>query len=622
MQELKDYFLRLKNLLQLEKEEEIKTTKLYFENTGLKTQKAEGVTWHPIRIKEEGYGLGDYPFLVVERQTDLGESHQFKSGQTVGLFSSKHAEPPIKGLINYVAKDEMKIVFHLDQLPDWIENGALGVQLLFDEGSFKEMELALNFFTKTDDKEKLHLVKTLLGYAPLKQTNLSPIQLTQLNASQNEAVNAVLASQKVSIIHGPPGTGKTTTLVETIAELCKKEQPLLVTAPSNAAVDLITKKLLKKGINTVRVGNLSKIDDELFSHTLDYIVNNSQENKRIKELKKQAIEYRRLASQYKRSFGREEREQRKALYQEAKSIAKEIVQIENHIIEKTLQEAQVITCTLVGANNYYLRDMLFETAIIDEAGQALEPACWIPLVKSKKVVLAGDPLQLPPTVKSEEAKKLGLSKTLIEKAIAFLPSSLLNRQYRMNEQIMAFSNVKFYKGALQADSSVAEAKLPNNPFPVIEFIDTAGCGYNEEQVAESTGMLNKEEAALLKKHLEELQSIDLGMSIGIISPYRKQVELLMEEISPQKEITINTIDSFQGQEREVIYISLVRSNNEGNIGFLKDYRRMNVAMTRAKKKLVLIGDSATLANDKFYDDLLNFINKNNYYRSAWEYYSE
>ncbi len=623
MDALKSYFSDLKSLLQIEKEVEIDRKKSYFDKTGLKEQKADGVTWYPINIKENDYGLGDYPFLVIERKSPQGSSHQFKPGQTVGVFTSKSDERPVKGLINYISNDEMKIIFHIDELPDWLDDGGIGVQLLFDERSFKEMEVTMNHFMNLEDRDALQLTKVILGETPPTNAILNPIELPSLNSSQNAAVNSILSSKDISIIHGPPGTGKTTTLVEVIHQLSKKEKQILVTAPSNAATDFLTKKLIAKGVRVTRVGNLARIDEGIVSHTLDYQVANNKENKRIKTLKKQANEYRRMASKYKRKFGKEERDQRRLLYQEAKSITKEIRDIEDDIINTIIENSQVITTTLVGAKSHYLKDLIFDTAVIDEAGQALEPACWIPISKSKKVVLAGDPLQLPPTIKSEEAAKKGLNKTLIEKCIKNLDSSLLDTQYRMNEEIMAFSNQQFYENKLKAADAVKNIKLDTDDFTVIEFIDTAGCGFDEESQVDSKGLSNSEEAHLVLKHLKPLIEQNDTATIGVISPYRNQVNVLKQTLGSSFEnITINTVDSFQGQERDIIYISLVRSNTEGNIGFLKDYRRMNVAMTRAKKKLVIIGDSATLANDKFYSKFLDFVEQNNYYRSAWEFVGE
>lgn len=340
-----------------------------------------------------------------------------------------------------------------------------------------------------------------------------------------------------------------------------------------------------------------------------------------------------MGGKYKRSFGREEAEQRKLIMQEAKNLNKEARELENYLVDKVMENAQVVACTLIGSTSDYLRDRKFKTVVIDEAGQGIEPALWVPILKAEKVILAGDPFQLPPTVKSREAEKLGLTTTLLEKVIKrHKRIDLLRTQYRMNELIMNFSNKKFYGNQLEAFEGVKHHKLEGSE-QVVEFIDTAGCGFEEQPGQSSDSLCNPGEIDIIKKHLEMMPDGDY--SIGIISPYRAQVELLSDEFPSHiskhddrhikrpehkyADITVNTVDSFQGQERDVIYISLVRSNETGEIGFLKDYRRMNVAMTRARKKLVIIGDSATLGNDKFYADLLEYCDSIQAYKTAWEF---
>jgi predicted DNA helicase len=354
--------------------------------------------------------------------------------------------------------------------------------------------------------------------------------------------------------------------------------------------------------------------------------------KEIKKLKRQAAEYRDLAQKYKRSFGKAERDQRKALFAEARSLMKEVERTEDYIAADVLSKAQVITATLVGANHYTIKHLKFDTVVIDEAGQALEPACWIPVLKAQKVVMAGDHCQLPPVIKSMEAAAGGLRTTLMEKCVTHHPEAvvLLEEQYRMNNEIMGFSSQQFYEGRLQAHASVANRLLFENDSPLL-FIDTAGCGYEEAQ--EGTSTYNPEEARFLLKHLDNLMQqvgvLDEGKkppSVAVISPYKHQVAILKELVEGTasllpfaQAIQVNTIDSFQGQERDIVYISMTRSNSEGTIGFLSDIRRMNVAMTRARKKLVVIGDSATLAQDVFYADFIEYAQGHNAYVSAWEF---
>lgn len=357
--------------------------------------------------------------------------------------------------------------------------------------------------------------------------------------------------------------------------------------------------------------------------------------KEVKRLKKQAASYKDMAHKYKRHFGKAEREQRKALFEEAHKIMKEVENTEQYIVNDLLSRAQVITATLVGANHYTVRHLKYKTVVIDEAGQALEPACWIPILKGRKVVLAGDHCQLPPTIKSQEAAQKGLSTTLLEKCVQLYPEAvvLLEAQYRMHEMIMAYSSGVFYDNRLKAHSSVAGHLLFAEDRPLL-FIDTAGCGYDEKQ--DGTSTTNPEEAAFLLRHLTQLVT-DLSAryqtghfpTIAVISPYKQQVELLKELLQHSRtlqaypgNISVNTIDSFQGQERDIVYIGMTRSNADNKIGFLADIRRMNVAMTRARKKLVVIGDSATLSQFPFYAEFIAYAEARNAWQSAWEFVEE
>jgi ATP-dependent RNA/DNA helicase IGHMBP2 len=455
----------------------------------------------------------------------------------------------------------------------------------------------------------------------------------RLNASQQAAVNKILTANDLAIVHGPPGTGKTTTLVQAIKAMIKQnQQQILVVAPSNTAVDLLSEKLSEEGLNVLRIGNPARVSERLLSLTLDYKMAEHSHTKEIKRLKKQAAAFLDMAHKYKRHFGKAERDQRKALFAEARNIMKEVDNSEQYIINDLTGKAQVITATLVGANHYTIRNLKFGTVVIDEAGQALEPACWIPILKAQKVVLAGDHCQLPPTVKSVEAAKNGLSTTLLEKCVAKHPEAvvLLEEQYRMNELIMGYSSTTFYGDKLKAHASVASHVLFSNDNPLV-FVDTAGCGFDEK--TEHTSTYNPEEAAFLFKHLTQLVSAlddhyepNNFPTIGIISPYRLQIDTLKEQFvnAPDLQpyghkIAINTIDSFQGQERDIVYISMTRSNAENNIGFLSDIRRMNVAMTRARKKLVVIGDSATLSQLPFYENFITWAQERDAYVSAWEF---
>ena len=380
----------------------------------------------------------------------------------------------------------------------------------------------------------------------------------------------------------------------------------------------------------VRIGNISRVDEDILKHTIEAQLAAHPESKNIKKVKIQAAEARKKASRYKRNFGSKERAERKDAYNEARELAAWANQLEDRLIDQILDSAQVITSTLVGANQQVLDKRKFRTVLIDEAAQALEPACWIPIIKASKVVFAGDPFQLPPTVKSTPNKKEGLNITLLEKCLNFLPQvSFLNVQYRMHEAIMGFSNEQFYNNKLVADETVKQHQLAVYAGKPVVFIDTAGCGFEEKINPEFLSRYNPDEFQILCEHLylllaayEEHQ--EALPSIGIISPYREQVIYMKNHMETDERLAklplvINTIDAFQGQERDLIYISLVRSNGKGEIGFLKDYRRMNVAMTRARKKLIVLGDSATIGMDQFYSDFLDYCDKVGEYQTAWEY---
>ena len=611
----------LASLLKIEREEDLSIHEAYLKKRSIQDRKQAGLTWFPLKIVETGFGLGSYPFIVVERPVDR-HKHYFQSSAPVSLFSALQGneDESIQGTVGYADESRMKITFYLDELPDWVDDGKLGVNLMFDSKTYDEMFRALNVLINLEKGRSKDLRDIILGNKNPEFAKLPNVHSVLLNDSQNEALNTIIAADDVAIVHGPPGTGKTTTLVESIKFLVADGKKVMVTAPSNAAVDHLTRSIANAGVSIVRIGNLAKVEEDTTAHTLDVLLSQDRDFKQIRELKKRASEMRKMGSKYRRSFGREEAEQRKLLFQEAKNLNKEARELESYIVNKLIDQAQVIACTLIGSTHEYIRSKIFDVVVIDEAGQALEPACWVAILKAEKVVMAGDPFQLPPTVKSHEAERKGLTKTLLEKTIERLQQiSLLKTQYRMHKDIMSFSNLKFYNNALEAHESVAMRGI-GGLFPSVEFIDTAGCGYAEQESEENSSRSNPEEAHLLMRHFNQLK-LDLSdrSSVGVISPYRGQIDILSELFNDEKMVTVNTIDSFQGQERDVIYLSLVRSNDRSEIGFLKDYRRMNVAMTRARMKLVVIGDSATLGNDSFYSDFLDFAEKLGAYRTAWEF---
>lgn len=632
----KEYFKNLQDLLHTEREEDLQSYLKLTQNTSAADRRALGLTWYPIAIRNTEIGKGDYLSVELERTTHQELSHQFRFGAAVVLFSNHDPKSDqVEGIISHQSGQRMKVSFRIDELPDWARDGKLGVDLLFDNNSYDEMQNALKQATNlTDETAENKLIRIItLGEKPSFEQEPKFTLPNLLNASQQRAVNQIISANHLAIVHGPPGTGKTTTIVHAIKSLLKHhEQKILVVAPSNTAVDLLTEKLANEGLHVIRIGNPSRVSEKLLSATLDHQMADHPEMKMIKALKKQVNEYKNMAHKYKRSFGKAERDQRKALFNEAHKIGREVEKTETYLMDQLFNKAQIITATLVGAHHHTVRHLKYGTVVIDEAGQALEPACWIPILKTRKLILAGDHFQLPPTIKSTEAAKKGLSNTLLEKLVNLHPESvvLLDEQYRMNNSIMGFSSRVFYEDRLTAHPSVADQLLFDGDEP-IKFTDTAGCSYDEK--LEGTSTTNPDEAAFLVRHLIQLitrleadYSLTDFPSIAVISPYKQQIQVLKEFLSTealflryQHKIAVNTIDSFQGQERDVVYISLTRSNTDGTIGFLADTRRMNVAMTRAKKKLIVIGDSSTLSKAKFYADFIDYTEKLNAYSSAWEF---
>jgi ATP-dependent RNA/DNA helicase IGHMBP2 len=603
------YFKELLNLLAIERSADEQAFSNLTSGTGAAQRRASGLCWYPIAIRNTEPTRGDYLSIEVERTTHKDTSHQFRFGSSVALFSNHDATDRLNGIVTYIGADRMRVTLLIEELPDWASDGKLGIDLLFDNHSYTEMQAALKLAEKTDS----HLINVLTGSESAVLD--SPVYAdSSLNISQQKAVTNILGARDVAIIHGPPGTGKTTTLVAAIKALVEDGEPqILVVAPSNTAVDLLSEKLDEQGLNVLRIGNPVRVTERLQRLTLESRMADHNQIKDVKKLKKNASEFKNMAHKYKRNFSKAEREQRKALFDEAHRLVRDATKIEEFIADDVIRKAQVITATLVGSNHYTIKNLKFNTVIIDEAGQALEPAVWIPVLKAQRVIMAGDHMQLPPTVKSREQ---GLATTLLEKCVSLHPQAvaLLNEQYRMNSQIMGFSSLKFYDNKLIAHKSVQNRVLNNSDKP-FTFIDTAGAGYEEQ--SEGTSTINAEEAAFVLRHIAAMDYTET-LHVAVITPYKEQVNLLRELLAGTS-VEVNTVDGFQGQERDVIYISLTRSNSEGTIGFLADYRRINVAMTRARLKLVIVGDSATLAQTPFYAELIGYAESVGGYESVWEY---
>jgi len=626
----------LLSLLKQEKDEELTQYRIKMTGTSFPERRKQGLCWYPVKIEKTSFDSGERLLVRVSRPREHVEPHFFQSGKLISLFSNaaeNDMADSVNGVINQVKEQEMLITLNGDDLPEWTYRGQLGIQLLFDENSYREMEATISFLIHTKE-ERIHRLKhILLGDGEARFAALYPVQIPALNESQNKALNLVKDACDVAIIHGPPGTGKTTTLVHAIMQVLKEEKHVLVCAPSNAAVDLMVEKLSEQQVEVLRIGNPARVTQELLSKTLDARIAHHPYYKELKVIRKKADEFRSLAHKYKRNFGYAERQQRKMLFAEADKLRDEADQLSFYISNDILSSTPVIACTLVGASSYVLKGKLFRTVFIDEAAQALEPASWIPIIKAERVIFAGDHCQLPPTIKSINAARSGLSVTLFEKAInRNRAEAMLMEQYRMNILIMTFSSRIFYHNQLIANSKVADWTIFPGDLP-LEFIDTAGSGFFEQVDEESRSTYNDEEAGLLIRHfshyvnqIEAMEQLEEAVSIGIISPYKAQVSLLQDALvgtgvindKVYGNLSINTVDSFQGQERDIIYISLVRSNEKQEIGFLSDTRRMNVAMTRARKKLVIIGDSSTICSHPFYNQLVDYVNEIGAYRSAFE----
>lgn len=604
------YIQTLLKCIDLEEKEQVNRYKLDQAHT-LKQLKAEGLALHPIIVTRKNFGYADYPEISFKLNFPP-EANLFKDGAAIECFIT--GEEPVKGVLISLDGKSGEFRLFAPDFPDWIEDDGAGIKLAPDTRTTTIMKKVLNELETNKPVfklfEQLHQDTLNAQLHVAGKPDSIQFQNKTLNESQQQAVNAIIENQQLVIVHGPPGTGKTTTLIEAIVQLTKAGEKVLVSAPSNTAVDNIAKGLIQKGINLLRVGNTSKVDETIFQHTPEGRLSNSKAQKGIKQLKIRAEEFRRMALKYKRSFGKAEREQRNLLFKEVKNIRNEIKQLQHYNEEKLFEEAQVIAGTPIGLYDADITDIKFDTLVVDEAGQCIEPLAWCIFPMASKIVLAGDHWQLPPTVLSNEAAMIGLNNSILETAIAHCNNVyLLNIQYRMRSAIAGFSSEYFYNNLLQTAAHL------HNTGTHISFIDTAGSGYNEKHGPDGVSLQNEGELSIVQQIIKE-ESLD-PLKTAFISPYSGQA-LAAKEVLPSS-MRISTIDSFQGQEKENIIVSLVRSNDDGDIGFLKDYRRMNVAITRAKEQLFVIGDSATIGADSFYNAFLSYVEKHGTYRTVWEF---
>ena len=605
-------------LLEIEYNVDKEEHKKQMEAKGLERLAKRGDVWLNVRFGRSYYNSLNQLSVEILRTQDNEIEHNFEFGRPVYIiFTEKPSNKnekrtkSINGTVSYVDGDRMVVV-----VPDVTDTvgmqtaSSLYVQLGFDETTYRLMFEALD--RTISARGRLGYLRDLFYSNHKAETfTFAPLSFPFLNVSQERAVNEVLRAKDVAVVHGPPGTGKTTTLVEAIYETLRRENQVLVCAQSNMAVDWISEKLVDRGINVLRIGNPTKVNDKMLSFTYERRFESHPDYPQLWAIRK-AI--RQLRANRKRGDN--------SFHQKMERLKEREIELELRIRNQLFGEARVIASTLVGSANRLLDGMKFGTLFIDEAAQALEAACWIPIRRASRVILAGDHCQLPPTIKSIAAMKGGLDKTLMQRIVECKPEAvtLLKMQYRMNEDIMRFSSDWFYNGQVEAAPMVKYRGILDLD-KAIEWKDTSGNAYHEEFVGDNFGRINKEEAQLTLLSLAEYfvrigrqRIIDERIDVGIISPYRAQVQYLRHLIKKtdfykpfRKIISVNTVDGFQGQERDIIVISMVRSNEEGQIGFLRDLRRMNVAITRARMKLIILGDSATLIRHPFYRRLKEYI---------------
>lgn len=640
--------LQQRTLLQLEYYTEKEAFRKLTEQMGMQRKVKRGDAWFPLQVGKSFYNSLNQTAIEVFRTSDQDIEHNFEFGRPVMFFRSEGSEElkyfSFTGTVSYVDGDRMVVtvpdsapLLELQQSTD-----PIGVQLSFDETSYKLMFEALDRVMKAKNNRLAYLRDLFYSHQKAGRFSFEPMKFPWLNPTQERAVNEVLWAKDVAIVHGPPGTGKTTTLVEAINETLMRESQVLVCAQSNMAVDWISEKLVDRGINVLRIGNPTRVNDKMLGFTYERRFESHADYPQLWAIRKAIRELRKNRKKGSENY-----------HQKMDRLKSRAAEIELRINAELFGEARVIACTLVGSAHHLLEGMKFGTLFIDEAAQALEAACWIPMKRASRVILAGDHCQLPPTVKSIAALRAGLGKTLMERIAENKPEvvTLLKIQYRMNDEIMRFSSDWFYGGKVESAPQIKYRSVLDYDHP-ITWIDTSneenqitiegedapedsastsssvsaanqnsGFNFKEQFVGESFGRINKAEAELTLLTLAEYftkigkqRVLEERIDVGIISPYRAQVQYLKKLIKKyeffkpyRRLISVNTVDGFQGQERDVILISLVRSNDEGQIGFLKDLRRMNVAMTRARMKLIILGNKDTMTKHPFYKKLWEYV---------------
>lgn len=640
--------LQQRTLLQLEYYTEKEAFRKLTEQMGMQRKVKRGDAWFPLQVGKSFYNSLNQTAIEVFRTSDQDIEHNFEFGRPVMFFRSEGSEElkyfSFTGTVSYVDGDRMVVtvpdsapLLELQQSTD-----PIGVQLSFDETSYKLMFEALDRVMKAKNNRLAYLRDLFYSHQKAGRFSFEPMKFPWLNPTQERAVNEVLWAKDVAIVHGPPGTGKTTTLVEAINETLMRESQVLVCAQSNMAVDWISEKLVDRGINVLRIGNPTRVNDKMLGFTYERRFESHADYPQLWAIRKAIRELRKNRKKGSENY-----------HQKMDRLKSRAAEIELRINAELFGEARVIACTLVGSAHHLLEGMKFGTLFIDEAAQALEAACWIPMKRASRVILAGDHCQLPPTVKSIAALRAGLGKTLMERIAENKPEvvTLLKIQYRMNDEIMRFSSDWFYGGKVESAPQIKYRSVLDYDHP-ITWIDTSNeenqitiegedapensastassvsaanqnsdLNFKEQFVGESFGRINKAEAELTLLTLAEYftkigkqRVLEERIDVGIISPYRAQVQYLKKLIKKyeffkpyRRLISVNTVDGFQGQERDVILISLVRSNDEGQIGFLKDLRRMNVAMTRARMKLIILGNKDTMTKHPFYKKLWEYV---------------